>query len=50
VDVISSTGTPAGFEKQTSRVPEDFSVSKFALDAKPPSNAALTGGAPNSFR
>ena len=48
VDVISSIGTPAGFEKQTSRVPEDFSVSKFAFDAKPPSNAALSGGAPNT--
>lgn len=49
VDVISSMGTPAGFEKQTSAVPETLSDSWFAFDAKAPSNAARSGATPKSF-
>ena len=43
VEVCSSIGTPAGFEKQTSRVPDPWSTWRFFLAAKPPSKAARSG-------
>ena len=46
VVVISSTGTPAGFEKHTSAVPAFLMLMRFCLDAKPPSNAARSGASP----
>jgi len=48
VEVIFSTETPAGFEKQASRVPADWSASRFAFDANPPSKAARWGRSPKS--
>src|SRR5205085_10584677 len=43
VDVCRSSGTPAGLEKQASRVPAAWSAVRLFLDAKPPSKAARSG-------
>ena len=46
VVVISSMGTPAGLEKQTSAVPAFLISWRLFFEAKPPSNAARSGGFP----